>query len=205
MADFGKRALNKAQTKLNILQAMQDLIIDTNFRDLKVKDIAARANVTEMTFFNYFKVKDDLMIYFMQIWTLDIMTVQLQDPLKGEEAIRRIFSFIAKQITGTPRIMLNLISYLASLSHYPQRTALQAAECYLRHPEQTQLHVEILPNLGAIFLEHLHEIKPNFDHQMNLARLFSCFYGDALIAHITQQDLQLFYTDTLNLIFKDIK
>ena len=31
MGEFGKRALNKARTKLGILQAMLDLIADTSF------------------------------------------------------------------------------------------------------------------------------------------------------------------------------
>ena len=42
MADFGKRALNKAQTKLNILEAMLELIADTSFRDMKVKDLVEK-------------------------------------------------------------------------------------------------------------------------------------------------------------------
>ena len=205
MDELGKRALNKAQTKLNILQAMHELLSDTNFRDLKAKDIAARANITEMTFFNYFKVKDDLLIYFMQIWTLDVMAMQLQEPLAGEAAIWRIFEFTGKQIEENPRLMLNLISYQASRSDCPMLAPLKSAEAYLRFPNLKALHKQINPDVGAIFLQHLNEINPNVDHQVTMMHLFSCFYGDALIAHLNQYSVLSLYRNTLEQIFKELR
>ena len=72
MSVFGKRDLNKAQTRLNVLQAVYDLSQRTGFRDLKVKLIADEAGITEMTFFNYFPRKEDVLLYMMESgqWTL---------------------------------------------------------------------------------------------------------------------------------------
>ncbi len=104
MGKFGKRALNKARTKLGILQAMLDLIADTSFKEMKIKDIAERVQITEMTFFNYFQTKDDLLKYFMALWSLDQMALQLQEPLEGEAAIRRISIQLHSRYTNTRRL-----------------------------------------------------------------------------------------------------
>ncbi|MDH5233093.1 MAG: TetR/AcrR family transcriptional regulator, partial [Gammaproteobacteria bacterium] len=76
MADFGKRELNKAQTRLNILDAVYQLSKVINFRDLKVKSITEKCTITEMTFFNYFQKKEDILKYMMGVWALDLAALQ---------------------------------------------------------------------------------------------------------------------------------
>jgi len=109
--DFGKRALNKAQTRLNVLDAVYRLTEATNFRDLKVKSIAEESGVTEMTFFNYFQKKEDILKYMMGIWALDLMVLQHRQPLTGEAAIRRVFSRTGEKASSPDCQFCSLIAY----------------------------------------------------------------------------------------------
>lgn len=205
MGEFGKRALNKARTKLGILQAMLDLIADTSFKEMKIKDIAERVQITEMTFFNYFQTKDDLLKYFMALWSLDQMALQLQEPLEGEAAIRRIFDTTAQQIHEHPQIMVTLISHLASFSNETATVDVEAAERYLRYPNLVDLYAVPIRSGNEMLLQHLHELNPAADHMQTLMHLASCFYGDPLVAYTSGEDVQSLYKRSLDLILRDIK
>ena len=205
MTDFGKRALNKAQTRLNILQAMLELLADTNFKDMKVKDIVKKVKITEMTFFNYFQTKDELLNYFMGVWSLDQEALQLQTPLTGEEAIRRIFDSTAQQTVEHPRAMVNLISHLASAYQEPSQTDIEPAERYLLYPTLTDLHSLKIKTGNEMIMTHLQEMNPAADHLKILMHLASAFYGDALVAYTSGADIGSLYQDSLNLIFEGCK
>ncbi len=203
--EFGKRAINKAQTKLDILEAMLDFIAETSFREMKVRDIAARVGITEMTFFNYFQSKDDLLRYFMAIWSLDQMALQLQKPLKGEAAIRRIFNSTALLIHDRPEIMVTLISHLGSIHKVPLVLKVEAAERFLRYPELKALYELPMQSGNDMLLQHLGEMKPRRNHSATLMHLASCFYGDALVAYTGGEDIKKLYKRSLDLILDNIR
>lgn len=205
MADFGKRALNKAQTRLNILQAMLELNADTNFKDMKVRDIVKKVKITEMTFFNYFQSKDELLNYYMGIWSLDQAALQLQNPLSGEAAIRRIFDSTAQQTLKHPRVLANLISHLASAYEEPAQTVIEPAERYLLYPKLADLHTLGIKTGNEMLLEHLGEIDADADHMKILIHLASSFYGDALVAYTSGADIRSLYRESLDLIFQGFR
>lgn len=205
MKEFGKRALNKAQTRLNILEAMLSIISETSFKEMKIKEIAEKVQITEMTFFNYFQTKDDLLRYFMAIWSLDQMALQLQEPLQGEPAIRRLFAMTAEQIQQHPQVMVTLIGQLASLYDDNAPPNVEPAERYLRYPDLQALYLLPMQSGNEMLLRHLQEMNPAADHVRTLLHLASCFYGDPLVAHTSGADVQLLYKNSLDLILRDLK
>lgn len=204
MKGFGKRALNKAQTRLNILQAMLDLIAHTSFKEMKIKDIAESVQITEMTFFNYFQTKDDLLKYFMAIWSLDQMALQLQEPLAGEAAIRRMFDTTAREIHRHPHVMVTLIGYLPSLYQEPVALEVDPAERYLRYPDLDELYTMPIQSGNDMLLQHLEEMSPGVDHMQTLMHLASCFYGDPLVAYTSGADVQALYKSSLDLVLGNL-
>jgi len=158
-----------------------------------------------MTFFNYFQTKDDLLGYFMAIWSLDQMALQLQEPLHGEAAIRRIFDATAQQIHEHPQVMVTLIGQLASLYREAAPADIEPAERYLRYPDLDDLYTMPLQSGNEMLLQHLHEMNPAVDHMQTLMHLASCFYGDALVAHTSGVDVQILYERSLDLILRDVK
>ena len=203
MTDFGKRALNKAQTRLNVLDAVYRLTDKSNFRDLKVKSIAAEIGITEMTFFNYFQKKEDILKYMMGIWALDIMVLQHRQPLSGEAGIRRVFAHTAQQVKKHPRLMANFVASLLTSDVDPVANDIEPADRFLLYPDSTELYEAKIPNGNEILMKHLAEVDPTRDHTDTLLHLASCFYGDIIVAHTAGLDIHTLYTGSLDLIFQN--
>jgi len=202
VADLGKRALNKAQTRLNVLDAVYRLTGTSNFRDLKVKSIAEEASITEMTFFNYFQKKEDILKYMMGIWALDLMVLQHKNPLTGKAAIHRVFMHTAEQVKKHPRLLASFVASLLTSDIDPVANDIEAADRYLLHPDVPELfEVKILSG-NEILMQHLDEIDPACDHTGTLLHLASCFYGDVIVAHTARLDIGTLYSNSLDLILQ---
>lgn len=199
MVDYGKRALNRAQTRLDILNASYRMSEAKTFRDLKVKDIALAVGITEMTFFNHFAKKEDILRFMMGAWALDIIAQQLREPLTGEAAIRRIYSRTAQQVTQHPRMMVSFIAYIVTNEISPEADVIEAPDRYLLYPEMPELYEARIPSGNEILLHHLTEISPSRDYTNTLLHLASCFYGDVLVAHTAGIDVDELYTKSLDL------
>jgi AcrR family transcriptional regulator len=205
VADFGKRALNKAQTRLNVLDTVYRFTETANFRDLKVKSIAEEVGVTEMTFFNYFQKKEDILKYMMGIWALDLLVLQHRQPLTGEAAIRRVFQHTAEQVKKHPRLMANFVATLLTSEIEPMANDIEAADRFLLYPDVPELYEIKIPSGNEILLHHLAEIDPTCDHTGTLLQLASCFYGDVIVAHTAGLDIAMLYSKSLDLILQDGK
>ncbi len=204
MTTFGKRDLNKAQTRLDILGAVYSLTSEVNFRALKVKSIADEINITEMTFFNYFKKKEDILRYMMGLWGLDLMVLQHQAPLSGEAAIRRIFQQTAEHVKKHPGLLVSFVSYLVTAEIDPNADNIEAADRYLLYPDLPELYEQRIRSGNEMLLQHLHEMNPSTDHTKTLFHLASCFYGDVLVAHTANLDIEMLYTNSLDLILPTV-
>ena len=80
-----------------------------------VRELCDAAEVSEATFFNYFKKKDDLLRYFIQIWTLEVQIVaeQRAGADGGVFYIESIFAHTAERIADNPRVMLEIVGHMA--------------------------------------------------------------------------------------------
>lgn len=203
MANFGKRALNKAQTRLNVLDTVYRLTNTSNFRDLKVKSIAEESGITEMTFFNYFQKKEDILKYMMGIWALDLLVLQHRKPLTGETAIRRVFNHTAEQVKKHPRLFANFVASLVTSDITPMANDIEAADRFLLYPDAPELYEVKIPSGNEILMQHLAEIDPTRDHMGTLLRLASCFYGDVIVAQTAGLDIDILYTNSLDLILHE--
>jgi len=204
MAEFGKRELNKAQTRLNALDMVYKLSEEMNFRDMKVVDIAKAINVTEKTFFNYFQKKEDILKYMMGIWALDLMVLQARQPLTGEAAIRRVFSHTAAQVKKHPRLMANFVASLLTSEVDPNPKEIEAVDRFLLYPDSPDLYDMRVPDGNEILLQHLAEMNPSSDHISTLIHLASCLYGDMIVADTAGMDIDMLYSKSMDLILKNL-
>lgn len=179
------------------------LTITSNFRDLKVTSIAEEIGITEMTFFNYFKKKEDILKYMMGIWALDLMVLQHRQPLTGEAAIRRVFSHTAEQVKKHPRLLANFVASLLTSEIDPKANDIEAADRFLLYPDAPDLYEVKILSGNEILLQHLAEIDPTHDHMGTLLHLASCFYGDVIVAQTAGLDIDMLYTNSLDLILQN--
>jgi AcrR family transcriptional regulator len=170
---------------------------------LKVKLIAEEIGITEMTFFNYFKKKEDILKYMMGIWALDLMVLQHRQPLTGEAAIRRVFNHTAKQVKKHPRLLANFVASLLTSEIDPMANDIEAADRFLLYPDAPELYEVKILSGNEILMQHLAEIDPTRDHMGTLLHLASCFYGDVIVAQTAGLDIDILYTNSLDLILKN--
>ena len=169
---------------------------------MKVKSIAEEIGITEMTFFNYFQKKEDVLKYMMGIWALDLMGLQLNHPLIGEAAIRRVFNHTAEQVKKHPRLMANFVASLLTSDIDPMANDIEAADRFLLYPDSPELLEAKIPSGNEILMRHLAEVDPTRDHTGTLLRLASCFYGDIIVAHTAGLDIDMLYSSSLDLILQ---
>jgi AcrR family transcriptional regulator len=88
---MGLRERKKLETARAVRQAAIDLFLARGFDDVSVAEIAAAANVSKMTVFNYFPTKEDLLFAPMEEHTEEMAAV-VRDRRAGESplaALRR--------------------------------------------------------------------------------------------------------------------
>src|SRR5512140_1003006 len=103
------------QKRLRILEVAGRLFVERPFRDVRLEDIAAEANIGKGTVYIYFKSKTDLCIsLFIEGIQHSIAEIgsQLQDgrltyPDKVERIVRALLSF-STQYTNFPTIIREL-------------------------------------------------------------------------------------------------
>lgn len=148
------RETKYAKTKLALLEAALTLIRHKPFDEIAVTELCHMAEVSYATFFNYFGKKSDLLVYFIQLWSVEAAWHARQTAPKngGLRAIEAIFDYTARQCEEGPEIMVEIIALMArrrpgSIAH-PQ--PLTKAEKRIRFP-----HIDDYKELGDMGLESI--------------------------------------------------
>jgi AcrR family transcriptional regulator len=104
-----------ARTKLALLDAALNRLVDRPFDAISVKELCDEALVSEATFFNYFPKKTDLLIYFIQLWSIDVAWhgVAASKGRGGLAAIEAHFARTAERARRRPRVMNEIIAFMA--------------------------------------------------------------------------------------------
>jgi AcrR family transcriptional regulator len=134
-----------AKTKLALLRAAVERLREKSLEQITVKELCEAAEVSEATFFNYFPKKDDLLHYFIQLWTVEVMLQA--DKAVGADAglayIEQVFDYTGTQLGDHPRLMLEIIGRMA-LEPPP-------AECVRRWGELSRAErLQAFPDLEGV-------------------------------------------------------
>jgi AcrR family transcriptional regulator len=206
------REIKKARSKIALFKACFELIGNMSFREVKLEDICAKAEVSKVTFFKFFPQKEDLLIYFMRLWLADRLIEFRLQPKRGIEAIRHLFRTVASSAGQRPGLMLSLIGYLSEVSMHPRMPVLSEAEIHLLYPGKEHLVDPEAPNLGDLFYRFIEEAKEDGDIPDRVATdslvkvLFTIFYGAYLTAHLYNSDQFMDYYDLhLNLLLSNVR
>lgn len=202
------RELKKAKTKIALYEAAMSLIGDRMFREIKLEDICQIAEVSRVTFFNLFRKKEDLLLYFMRIWLTNRQIDIKEQSLRGFDVVHHIHGKIAEQAQEKAGIMPSLIAFLAEMKMHPSMPEFSQAEIQLLFPGHVELG-SVSPNMFALFEQAMSEalqdgtLKEGITVPAAIQFLFTVFYGTFLTSQLyASEDILSFYETQIQLIEK---
>ncbi|MCF6287666.1 MAG: hypothetical protein L3J53_00325 [Proteobacteria bacterium] len=105
-----------AKTKIALLTALLEGLKTKPLSAIMIKNLAKSAEISEPTFFNYFDSKVHMLVYFIQIWSIDMNAIGRNCEHESPsylESIKNIFIKTAQENVLHPKIMLEIISFQA--------------------------------------------------------------------------------------------
>ncbi len=192
MTRFDKLPLRQrkyARTRLSLLGALTAQLETRTYEAVRVKDLCAAAEISEASFFNYFERKEDLLVYFIQIWSLSVgWHAQHVLAERGAlAAIADVFARTAADVAAHPRVMAEVIAFQARLEAPPPLRDPTLAERLAAYPDLPGIDAlpargldAILPELLAAAKAH-GELPRDADTEFVFLNLSSIFFGTPVI------------------------
>ena len=137
--DLPLRQRKLARTRLALLGALTAQLETQTYEAVRIKDLCAAADISEASFFNYFERKEDLLVYFVQIWSLSVgWHAQRVLAERGAlAAIEDVFCRTAADIAAHPRVMAEVIAFQARMEGAPAVRDPALAERLCAYPDMS--------------------------------------------------------------------
>jgi AcrR family transcriptional regulator len=131
------RAKTHARSRLAVLDALIERLDQRPLEAISVRELCEAASVSEATFFNHFGSKSAVLVYFVQLWSIEVgwrarETAAILGPLA---AIVEVFERAAADLVAHPGVMTEVVVHQARLGERPAITEVTAAERELRYPD----------------------------------------------------------------------
>ena len=126
-----------ARVRLAILSVVLQLTKERSLAEISVREICELAHVAQATFFNYFPSKEDVLVYYMRLWSIPV-TLQCRAVAAQRtvlDAIITVFDYTAREMEQYPRLMFEIIAYIAHATEPPHLFSLTHAERLLAFPD----------------------------------------------------------------------
>ncbi len=184
-----QRQKKYARTKLALLNSLLHELEKKSLSKIMIKELAENAEVSEPTFFNYFESKPDMLIYYIQLWSVEMNALALNSELKCNtyvETIKDIFKQTSLQIINNPQLMLEIIAFQAQGTKVKPHN-ITDAEKWFYFPKNKEIEkIEgmgletILPPLITKAVNE-GELREEIDKELLFLTLSSLFFGTALL------------------------
>jgi len=103
-----------ATQKIKILDIFSEKLKEKPLADITVKEIAKELEISEMTFFNYFKNKREVLVYFIEFWSLEMQfKLEQTENLDARASIYFVFEETAKLIEHNYQLFVEIVSNMA--------------------------------------------------------------------------------------------
>ncbi len=154
--DLPLRERKHALTKFALLDAVITKLRDKPLAEISVAELCAIVPISEVTFYNYFSKKSDLINCFMQLWSIDLLWhIKKRNIEEGLGLIEEILEFTANTVEEIPNVMAEIIIMVAQNRNEINFQLLSDAEQLIYSKRHN--YPEIIPerNLDAIIIPSL--------------------------------------------------
>jgi AcrR family transcriptional regulator len=189
------RETKASKIRLSVLQTTLNLIGNSSFDKVHVNQICEVVGISKVTFFKYFPQKEDILLYYIRVWSFHRCVELSIEHKKGIEGIRFLFDKVSQSYERNSGIFLGLVSYLNRLDMPVRPFPLKGIERQMLYPE-----VENISEIDTLSLDQLFEnflleaifnkeITRNSDTKQLLQLMNSVLYGTIMTVHIQQVEL----------------
>jgi AcrR family transcriptional regulator len=152
---------------------------------ISVREICELAQVAPATFFNYFPSKEDVLVYYMRLWSIPV-TLQCRAVAAQRtvlDAIVAVFDYTAREMEQSPRLMYEIIAYIALATEPPHPPTLTRVECLMAFPNLTSAEEVEPQSIDELFTAQLEqavrtgELPSSLETEAVALLLKTIFYG----------------------------
>jgi AcrR family transcriptional regulator len=206
------RAAKAAKLKLAILDATIELIGEGSFKDLHINDLCSRVNISKVTLFKYFPQKEDILLYYMRIWTFHRAVEVHRNEKKGVEGIYYLIIQLSNSFDRNPGLVLSYLGYLANTHTIEKPFPIRIDERQLLYPDIEDVNIiDIQPMdqlLETFLLEAIFnkEITKSSNPKDLAYLMVSIIYGSLLTAHALRiEPSKLYFRRNIEMMLNGLK
>jgi len=145
------RSRKAAQTRLGLVDALVEALRDRPFDQITVRSLCSVVGISEPTFFKHFPCKEDLLVLFVQLWSIGLAIKIDDESLSGRETVALVFDETARQMRTAPRVMHEIIAHQMRSEGPPQVAPPTFAELVTHFgDEPAAWHMAPVPVQGLI-------------------------------------------------------
>jgi len=207
---YTQRQKKTAHNKKILIDTLLQKMSTEPFEKIKISDLCRDSSVSQASFYNYFPQKKDMIVYYIQLWSLETAWHARHDSQSGGglKIIESIFMRTAESLRNHPQIMAEVISFQAKMEMPEQWPELTDADKILAFPnlegiediESKGLDGILLPNLKTAISQG--ELPAKTPVMNVVVALTSLFFGIPMILHAIDSDqLELIFKQQLELIW----
>lgn len=197
--DFNRLPLRQrkhARTKLGLLDAALSALDGRSLEAVTVAELCEAVSVSEASFFNYFPRKADLLVYYVQLWSLEMAwhSRRRAAVTGGLAGIEEIFALTGRRIAEHRGVMVEIIAEQVRMTGPRDVPEVTVAERLLAFPElagieeETAMGVEeLLPPLLDRAIEG-GELPPDTDRAAALTAVAAIFFGVPVVHRRVRAD-----------------
>ncbi|MDQ6978246.1 MAG: hypothetical protein Q9M75_09035 [Ghiorsea sp.] len=206
------RARKRAKTKLALMNTVIEALKTQRLDEVSIKKVCNHVQVSEATFFNYFPKKHDVLVYFIQIWTIEVAWYAHAASKKSVlQGIQAVFDVTGKQCETNPNLMAEIIAYQARMHTQPSLVDVSLAERLLAFPDLEGVDTLPAEGLNSIFPKLIQQAidaseLPQSTHvEAAMLGLTAIFFGVPLVMLRTSPDaVQELYHQQLVIFWKGL-
>ncbi len=203
-----------AQTRIAIMEAVVAMLAERSLADITVREISEAVNISEMTFFNYFPSKTDVIVYFVQVWSVRMqweMAQVLERTGSYLEAVETLFTTTAVLIQETPGVMDEIVAFQA-LNHEPRTfnpmSTAEYDQLFPDHPGVEQIEgqgIEIIFQKALEGAVESGELPVQTDIHLVILMLANIFFGTPMLTRRMQLDPVYIYRQQLAMVWRGVR
>lgn len=130
---IGLRERKAAATRAALAKAVFERLGQRPLSEITVEECAADANVSRMTFFNYFPTKERALDFWLARWSYELTAMSSRTNARGLRALLQVFDEMGDRVAAHPLAALRMYGY-ASTRELAPLPELTRADCELIAP-----------------------------------------------------------------------